>query len=157
MMALVWTVIGIGLVAALLFGGASLFTPNAATLTQIKDNSTSAFQGMASAYQAYVNANDIPPTTADWQTQLVPGYLPELKQPVSGATWSYGYDATYGYYFCLSGSLPQTAWDGLYATIGNYPTNAFYLNVTSCTTRSTSAKPSSWPSTLYATYWLRGS
>ncbi|HCM83682.1 MAG TPA: hypothetical protein DIS76_03855 [Rhodospirillaceae bacterium] len=97
MMALVWAVIGIGLVAALLFGGTSLFNTSSATLSQVKDNSTSAFQGMASAYQAYINANDIPPTTADWETELIPGYLTELKLPIPSTTWSYGYDATFGY------------------------------------------------------------
>lgn len=157
MIALVWSIIGIGLVAALLFGGMSLFNTNAANMGQIKDNATSAFYGLASAYHAYVKANDVSPSTGSWQTELVPGYITELKTPVSGASWSYGYDATYGYYFCLSGSMPQAAWDGMYAAIGNFPSSSFYINITGCTTRSTSSKPSSWPTTLYAAYWVRGS
>lgn len=157
MMALVWSVIGIGLVAALLFGGISLFNPDASTLAQVRDNTTSAFQGVASAYHAYVNANDVAPTTAGWYAELVPGFLPDVKYPIPDTLWSYGTDVTYGDYFCLYGTMSIVAYNGALTAAANFPTNVLVVSPGACGERSAVLVFGGFPRSIYITYWLRGS
>jgi hypothetical protein len=157
MMALVWIVIGIGLVSALLLGGTSLLQGTGPLRSQIKETSTSMFHALASAYQSYYAANRVAPTTAAWQTQLVPSYITELKTPITGLTWTFNTDVTHGDYFCLYGSMPQTTYLGLSDAATNFPTSSYILNTTACGQRSNSSAPSSWPTTVYITYWVKGS
>jgi hypothetical protein len=157
MTALIWVVIGIGMAAALLFGGTSYFNATSATRTQIKDKTVYAFQGLTGAYRAYVNANGISPTSADWQTQLIPGYTTALKYPADGLTWTFNTDVTHGDYFCLSGSMAKNVYDGITDAATAFPSSSYFVNTSACAARSTSAAPGSWPSTLYITYWLKGS
>ena len=165
MIALIWAVIGIGLVGALLYGGISYFQGTAPERLRIKEAMIAEVEAEAAAYQAFISANGIAPTS--FTTQIVGYYLPERKLPISGMTWSDGVDATYGNYICLTGSVSSVGCKGLEdvgtaATVNAttpFPTNAYVLNFTSCTTRTavTCASNSTWPTTAYVTYWLRGS
>jgi len=163
MTALVWAVIGIGLSAALLFGGISYFQNVGPSRSQTKETVIAAFQALASAYRAYISANNIAPTTGAWQTQLMPTYISELKYPISGMTWSYGADgaaqcsgASCGNYFCLSGSVSQAVYKGFNDASGSFNANAYIIDTSACAARTNAGAPASWPANIYVTYWLQG-
>lgn len=161
MLALLWTVVGIGLSGLLIYGGLSYFQGTGPERMRIKEAATSSFYGLASAYQAYVNSNNASPASGSWNTQLIPTYLTELKYPLyptSGFTWSFNTDATYGDYFCLSGSMTSVQCNGMADASSKFPVNSYVVNATSCSTRTavTCASIGSWPATVYVTYWLRG-
>lgn len=158
MAALLWAIVGIGLVGALLVGGVSLFQATGSERLRVKEAMVAEVNAESAAHQAFLNANGFAAT--NYATQIVGYYIMERKLPVSGMTWSNGNDATYGYYICLSGSVPSSAsCNGLADASSSFATSSYYINSTSCVTRSNVACSSigTWPSTMYITYWLRGS
>ncbi len=168
MQSLLFAIAAVALCGAMLYGGTSIFKNDAPARVQAKNNIIAVFHEAASTYQAYLRANNVPPvytanaatdavtTAGTWYAQLVPGYIPDLKIPLNGLTWRYGNTATDGNYFCLYGPVPQAWGNGASDTVANFPANSFIVDATACGVRS-GTPPSSWPATLYLTYWLKGS
>ena len=151
MLALVWVLVGIGLTAAMIFGGISLFDGRSSTQLQVKETTTAMFQALVGGYRSYRAANDTPVTTSNWSTELVPHYVPELKVPVSGWTWTF--NSTGNPYFCLYGSMSRSAYEGVAAAAAEFSSSVFFVNTTACGS-NTNAVPGSYPATVYVNYYL---
>ena len=168
MLALIMTVITVVLVSFFLYAGTSVLQSASPIRSQTKENTISAFQGLAAAYQAYMSANGVSPNTSgsnpvacnNAQFMLVPTYLKEIKYPVTitGMSCYFGNDATYGDYFCYytaSSAITQVVYNGFSDAASSFPTNSNYISKTACDLRANTT-PATWPAALYVTYFLQG-
>jgi hypothetical protein len=157
MLAIILVLVGVALAGLLVYGNSTSLQNSSPVRSQIKENTITAIYGLASAYQAYYNANGVAPTAgACSSTALVPTYITEIKYPASGLSCSFGTNATYGNYFCYSGSVSQQAYNAFVDATASFPTSSYILGTTGCAERTTDTAPTTWPATIYLTYWLLG-
>ncbi len=161
---LIWTIIGIGLMAAIFAAGQNYLSFDSQPQREARDKVIYAFHSMIAGYNDYKAANATPPSLANWQAELIPNYL-TLPIPINSLSWSYANDTTYGDYFCLSGNISQAQNNGINSITAassnaNFPANLLVIAYNACGKRSIDAlgsTPASWPGAIYITYWLAGS
>lgn len=154
MIALILTLTAIALLAVMLFSGISYFPADVGETQRIQAEATSGFGKLGAAFLGYRIANERAPATSTWETDLTPTYTRMPKTP-TGLSWSYGTDGNGGYWFCLSGDLTKSRWDGLNRLANTYSDGAYFLN-SGCGAKADGSAPGVFPAAGAATYWVIG-
>lgn len=156
MTSLLLTLMGIGLIAAMLMATIS-YLPAQQNITQ---NALSlirtGFTGLQTGYTNYTAATGSAPTSSNWTSVLTPQYV-FLPVAPSGLSWSYVSGATYGSstgnYFCLSGTWNQAEYQAATDAAHWFSSQAYFMNST-CGATSNASAPTSWPASAAITFWV---
>ena len=152
MLAIIWVVIAVGLFSVFMFAGAGYINYDRIFEMEHESKIQSALVQVSSAISQYDIINSrLPSQWAD----IVPSYTSEPKLP-NGLIWdSLVLDSnTQTLTLCMSGSIQEPVYNALVHAQSDLDANTFAINTT-CGATSNMVKPSSFPSTVTATYRFR--
>ncbi len=156
MIGLLLTLMSIFLLSAMVMVTINYVPANQGSILLAQNLIQTGLTGLQTGYNNYVAATGSVPTTSNWANVLTPQYVFLPAAPLN-MSWSYTSGATYGSttgnYFCLSGNMTQAQYQAAVNDMGDFSSQAYFLN-TACGSTANGTTPTSWPASAALTFWV---